>query len=243
MSQAAIILHRTMTAAWGAVRRLRHGRTAAVHGLSTFHFEHLRRPVRRMNARIVPVALLIVSIVVRPACQAVTTPAAGTTTSATSATQSEADRLVVTWTQRKPGWSIARSVLASHRHGRRCPLRRHRRDGRHHPRRGEETRRPTSFSGRMPAAPGRAGRSGSADPAARLRAGSGGAASAARPENGWGPAGARVVVYNTNELTEADLPASVLDQADPTWRGRLAWAPTNGSFQAFVTASRCADGR
>jgi iron(III) transport system substrate-binding protein len=53
---------------------------------------------------------------------------------------------------------------------------------------------------------------------------------------------ARVVVYNTNELTEDDLPDSILDFTDPAWRGRLGWAPANGSFQAFVTALRVLEG-
>jgi iron(III) transport system substrate-binding protein len=48
----------------------------------------------------------------------------------------------------------------------------------------------------------------------------------------------RVVSYSTERLTEADLPASILDFTDPKWKGRLGWAPTNGSFQAFVTALR-----
>ena len=29
---------------------------------------------------------------------------------------------------------------------------------------------------------------------------------------------------------------------DPKWRGRVAWAPTNGSFQAWVTALRVSEG-
>jgi iron(III) transport system substrate-binding protein len=49
---------------------------------------------------------------------------------------------------------------------------------------------------------------------------------------------ARTVVYNTNALAEADLPDSILGLADPAWRGRVGWAPTNGSFQAMVTAMR-----
>ncbi|MGB9738371.1 extracellular solute-binding protein, partial [Chloroflexus sp.] len=49
---------------------------------------------------------------------------------------------------------------------------------------------------------------------------------------------ARVVVYNTNKLTEADLPRSITGFVDPQWRGRVGWAPTNGSFQAFITAMR-----
>lgn len=49
---------------------------------------------------------------------------------------------------------------------------------------------------------------------------------------------ARVLVFNTELLDEAELPASVLDLTDPKWRGRVGWAPTNGSFQAFITAMR-----
>ncbi len=49
---------------------------------------------------------------------------------------------------------------------------------------------------------------------------------------------ARVVVYNINRLSEADLPRSITGFVDPVWRGRVGWAPTNGSFQAFITAMR-----
>ncbi|MFQ5875364.1 MAG: iron ABC transporter substrate-binding protein [Dehalococcoidia bacterium] len=52
----------------------------------------------------------------------------------------------------------------------------------------------------------------------------------------------RVVVYNTERLTEADLPQSILDFTDPKWEGRIGWAPTNGSFQSFVTALRKLEG-
>jgi iron(III) transport system substrate-binding protein len=64
------------------------------------------------------------------------------------------------------------------------------------------------------------------------------------PEGLWvGISGrARVVVYNTEMLTPADLPADIWDFTDPQWRGRLGWAPTNGSFQAMVTAMRVAWG-
>ncbi len=53
---------------------------------------------------------------------------------------------------------------------------------------------------------------------------------------------ARVVAYNTEALTEADLPDSILDFTDPEWSGRIGWVPTNGSFQAFVTALRVIEG-
>lgn len=53
---------------------------------------------------------------------------------------------------------------------------------------------------------------------------------------------ARVVVYNTDQVREADLPAGIEGYTDPRWKGRLAWAPTNGSFQAFVTAFRVMKG-
>ena len=53
---------------------------------------------------------------------------------------------------------------------------------------------------------------------------------------------ARVVVYDTRELSESDLPESIHGFTDPAWQGRLGWAPTNGSFQAFVTAMRVLEG-
>jgi iron(III) transport system substrate-binding protein len=60
------------------------------------------------------------------------------------------------------------------------------------------------------------------------------------PDRKWvGTSGrARVLVYNTDELSPEDLPTSVFDLTDERWRGMIGWAPTNGSFQAFVTAMR-----
>jgi iron(III) transport system substrate-binding protein len=49
---------------------------------------------------------------------------------------------------------------------------------------------------------------------------------------------ARVIVYNTDELSEEDVPDSVFGLTDPRWRGKVGIAPTNASFQAFVTAMR-----
>ncbi|MBI3953270.1 MAG: iron ABC transporter substrate-binding protein [Chloroflexi bacterium] len=60
------------------------------------------------------------------------------------------------------------------------------------------------------------------------------------PEGRWvGISGrARTVVYNTRRLSEADLPDDIWDFTDPKWKGRIGWAPTNGSFQAMVTGMR-----
>jgi iron(III) transport system substrate-binding protein len=65
------------------------------------------------------------------------------------------------------------------------------------------------------------------------------------PQGRWvGLSGrSRVVAYNTDKVREADLPSSIDGFTDPTWKGRLAWAPTNGSFQAFVTAFRVLEGQ
>jgi len=52
----------------------------------------------------------------------------------------------------------------------------------------------------------------------------------------------RVLAYNTAQVRVADLPASVLDLTDPRWAGKVGVAPTNGSFQAFVTALRVQHG-
>ena len=47
---------------------------------------------------------------------------------------------------------------------------------------------------------------------------------------------ARVLVYSPERVPNP--PDSVFDLVDEEWRGRVGWAPTNGSFQAFVTAMR-----
>jgi iron(III) transport system substrate-binding protein len=52
----------------------------------------------------------------------------------------------------------------------------------------------------------------------------------------------RVVVYNTDTHSEETLPDSILDYTDPAWSGKIGWAPTNASFQSFVTALRVHDG-
>jgi len=48
----------------------------------------------------------------------------------------------------------------------------------------------------------------------------------------------RTLVYNSELVDESELPSSVLDLVDPRYDGRVAVAPSNGSFQDFVTAMR-----
>jgi iron(III) transport system substrate-binding protein len=53
---------------------------------------------------------------------------------------------------------------------------------------------------------------------------------------------ARVVAYNSDRLDEGDLPDSIDAFTADEWEGRIGWVPTNGSFQAFVTAYRLLKG-
>jgi iron(III) transport system substrate-binding protein len=48
----------------------------------------------------------------------------------------------------------------------------------------------------------------------------------------------RVLVYNRDLVPETDLPTSVFELTDPRYAGRVALAPSNGSFQDFVSIMR-----
>lgn len=48
----------------------------------------------------------------------------------------------------------------------------------------------------------------------------------------------RVIAYSLERASEDELPESILDLTDERYAGRVAWAPTNGGFQAHVTAMR-----
>lgn len=52
----------------------------------------------------------------------------------------------------------------------------------------------------------------------------------------------RVLVYNSADVQQADLPDSVFDLVEPQYRGKVGYAPTNASFQTFVTGMRVAVG-
>lgn len=60
-----------------------------------------------------------------------------------------------------------------------------------------------------------------------------------KPSTGtWTGIAARstVVVYNPALISEAELPASLEDLADPAWKGRWAASPSGADFQAIVSA-------
>jgi len=60
-----------------------------------------------------------------------------------------------------------------------------------------------------------------------------------RPADGkWVGIAARatVFVYDKTKLTEDKLPKSILDLADPSWKGRWAASPSGADFQAIIGA-------
>jgi iron(III) transport system substrate-binding protein len=66
-----------------------------------------------------------------------------------------------------------------------------------------------------------------------------------RPESGnWVGFAARstVLAYNPADVTEAELPASILDLAAPEWQGRVGIAAGGADFQAIVSAVLAIEG-
>ena len=58
------------------------------------------------------------------------------------------------------------------------------------------------------------------------------------PESHWtGVTGrARTIVFNRDELSDAELPREILEVVEPMWKGRVGLAPTNASFVSHVSA-------
>jgi iron(III) transport system substrate-binding protein len=64
------------------------------------------------------------------------------------------------------------------------------------------------------------------------------------PAGKWVGVSARasVIVYNNSQLAGGQAPESVLDLANPRWKGKLALAPTETDFQPIVTSIALANG-
>jgi iron(III) transport system substrate-binding protein len=45
-----------------------------------------------------------------------------------------------------------------------------------------------------------------------------------------------VLVYNTSEISASQLPSSILELAQPKWKGKLGFAPSETDFQPLITA-------
>lgn len=54
---------------------------------------------------------------------------------------------------------------------------------------------------------------------------------------------ARVLAYSSERVDAATLPGSVFDLTKPAFSGKVGWAPTNGTFQSFVSAMMLTQGR
>ena len=64
------------------------------------------------------------------------------------------------------------------------------------------------------------------------------------PDGRWvGVTGrSRVLAYNGSMVSGDALPASVFELTGPEWKGKVGVAPTNASFQSFITAMRVQHG-
>jgi iron(III) transport system substrate-binding protein len=51
-----------------------------------------------------------------------------------------------------------------------------------------------------------------------------------------------VLIYDTGKLSAADLPASIMDLADPKWKGKVGIAAAGADFQAIVSAVVAVEG-
>lgn len=47
-----------------------------------------------------------------------------------------------------------------------------------------------------------------------------------------------MIVYDPRQVPEQNVPDSVFELTEPRWRGKVGIAPSNASFETFVTAMR-----
>jgi len=52
-----------------------------------------------------------------------------------------------------------------------------------------------------------------------------------------------VLVYNTSQVEPSQLPSSILELAEPRWRGKVGFAPSETDFQPLITSIVRHDGR
>jgi iron(III) transport system substrate-binding protein len=64
------------------------------------------------------------------------------------------------------------------------------------------------------------------------------------PQGDWVGVSARVsvLVYNTSLIKASELPSSILELAQPKWKGKLGFAPSETDFQPLVSAISKLDG-
>jgi iron(III) transport system substrate-binding protein len=64
------------------------------------------------------------------------------------------------------------------------------------------------------------------------------------PRGDWVGVSARVsvLVYNTSQIKASELPSSILELAQPKWKGKLGFAPSETDFQPLVTSITKLDG-
>ncbi len=52
-----------------------------------------------------------------------------------------------------------------------------------------------------------------------------------------------VLVYNTSQIFPAQLPSSILELAEPKWKGKVGFAPSETDFQPLITSITKFDGK
>jgi iron(III) transport system substrate-binding protein len=64
------------------------------------------------------------------------------------------------------------------------------------------------------------------------------------PQGDWVGVSGRVsvLVYNTSQIKASELPSSILELAQPKWKGKLGFAPSETDFQPLVTSITKLDG-